>query len=206
MFKWLSSTNLNTQVDSLSKAAQVVALFVAAYWTYKTFHKTVEPGLEQRGSITSGLTWSKSLDSDDCNGRLDVAISNDGVNSFNVEHLKIVGYLFTTDKKPDSTDTTVSKPTADKPLQLDLAKIYAGPNFTTLDITDGGANQALVNHYPPSSRLTGTWYFIFKKVKAQGVVFTVDADTQGGQKDQFLVGSYTTDDVCNIPDAASKPS
>jgi hypothetical protein len=85
LFLW---TWANT--DFLTKWIQVVALTVAAYWTYTRFLVGEKPSLETRVDITSNLKWeNRGPKSGTCYVFFDVQLKNIGISSFAVRGARI---------------------------------------------------------------------------------------------------------------------
>jgi hypothetical protein len=201
MFKWLAGDTVNKATDTLSKVAQILALVIAGWWAYKTFFESVKPGLEFRGYVETSIDWSKSSDTSDCHGSLDVTVSNDGIQSFNISKVLVRGWLYTSGPKlKGPTDTSIPKPTEDSPVYVDFQQIEKNPTFYSELYPENNQSTLLITHYPPGSKSNQHWDFVFKKTTGQGVIFRVDVTTSDNVS-PFVPFSYVTDDTCTFPDA-----
>ena len=77
-------TKIQACTDTLSHIAQILALLIGGFWTYKVFVRTQVPALEYRGSLTSGLIWDESAEKDLCWAAVTLDLKNEGVSSFEV--------------------------------------------------------------------------------------------------------------------------
>lgn len=202
MFNWLANEKLNKAIDTISKLAQIAALAVAGWWAYDQFHRTVQPGLEFRGTVETNLDWTKSSDPKDCLANLDISIKNDGVSSFNVSKMLVRGWLFTSDKKLQSAnDRSIPKPTIDRPVPVELDEIEQGEPFYVREYTQEG--DSLNGHYPPGVSFHESYNFVFHKARGQGVVFKVDVKTAENVT-QFVPSAWVSDETCTIETPSSE--
>jgi hypothetical protein len=207
MFKWLAGETVNKATDTISKMAQVIGLVIAGLWVYKTYFESVEPGLEFRGTLGTELTWTKSSNSLDCLGTLNVIVGNDGLKSFNISQVHIRGWLYTSDPEISggSMNVPIPKPTPTNPVPIDVAQIEANPTFYDKLYPDRKKptdSTILTTHYPPGARSHQRWDFIFKKTPGQGVIFRADVTTSE-KITQFLPEAYISADTCTLPDTGT---
>lgn len=204
MFQWLGEEKLNKSIDTVSKVVQIAALAIAGWWAYKQFFMSVKPGLEFRGTVEANVDFNKSSDPGDCVASLDITIKNDGVSSFDVSRILVRGWLYTSDAKLSGpTDISIAKPTVTTPVFVQYDRIEQEHPFYEHEYTDQDRADNLVGHYPQGISLHQASSWIFKKSKGQRVLFKVDVTTAGNVT-QFVPSAWVTDDVCNIPDEASK--
>jgi hypothetical protein len=180
MINWLASETLNNAIDTISKIVQVVAILIAGWWAYKTFFWSVKPGLDFRGGVDTALTWTKS-DTENCQGSLNVTVSNDGMSAFDVSKIVVRGWLYTSaPPAAGSKQVSIDVPTPDHPVLVDYKKIESNEPFYTATYSRTHDGTGLIGHYPPGSKFNESWDWVFKKAKGQAVVFNVDATTLAG--------------------------
>jgi hypothetical protein len=197
MFQWTTNDGLNKAVDTLTKAAQVIALLVAGWWTYRVFRLSIFPTLEIRDSGDANINWSKSSDPSDCEGSLDISLSNDGVSPFDVSEMTVTGWLYTSDKKlAGPKDISVPKPTVSSPVSVEIDQIRGNEHFyqQTFDST---STSTLVAHYPPGNKSHDSLIWHFRKAKGQGVLYLVEYKITNSDSNT-VAKAWVTDDVCNL--------
>jgi hypothetical protein len=142
-----NADSIQSWTDSLSHIAQVLALILAGFWTYKSFWETERPSLEAHLTSTSDISWNKIPNSKGvCEAVLDVTLENIGKRSVDVTQMRIKGWLI------DAPRTV-----GENPVFFPDDEIMKGHPFFDQVFTSA----YLIAHYPPGVKIgdSFTWYF-----------------------------------------------
>src|SRR5262245_32379052 len=170
----VSRIKLITEI--MKNVAEVIALFVAAYWAYDKFLKIEAPQLKERFEISHELSWDPSGYSTHCFGTWEIRLKNIGKSEVAVESAFVKMWLI-----PNVTPDPTGRPSFINPEQL-VDKIEPVETVTA------GGN--LVHPYAPDVSSHETFSFLIKKQPNQIAVFSFGANGDS-------LGAYDWDRVCS---------
>jgi hypothetical protein len=164
MTKWLKVVWNNT--DNIAKWAQILALGVAAYWTYTRFLTGEAPSLEPRVITRADYAITPGPTEGTCHFQAHIFVSNDGKTSIDIDtvHLQVF-------RSP------LPAATPDIQTPLDENSLERKENF--LSETDLRL-PTLLHHYAPGQQSDQTVSWIIKKQPNQVYLFKINV----GAKDK----------------------
>src|SRR5262245_31442960 len=89
---------LKRVLDILKTLAEIVAVIVAGYWTYRVFVVTESPSLNGQTDVSSALSWETVDGSKRCMEDFELTISNKGKTAMEVEELHLCAWTFKMDE------------------------------------------------------------------------------------------------------------
>jgi hypothetical protein len=196
IFQWLASEPINKSFDTVSKIVQILALVIAGWWTYLTFIRSVEPGLEFRGEGETNLTFFKGTDETTCIGSVNGRITNKGLTAFDVEEVTIKGWFTTTDTTGKQGGVPLPSPTTEKPSYINDYEIRATKQpFETIIVNKDSKGSSLIRHYPPGSNYDQSFTWLFLGKPGQNVLFQMEVTTK--DPEQKIPPAWISSAVCS---------
>src|SRR6266576_5338431 len=167
--------------DSLTKWIQVIAVCVAAWWTFTNYSVADKPSLEPNLRVDSEHRTYPGWEGDTCQAVYSITVKNEGKVSFDVDSIHFRAW---TNQLP------VAKP--DEATFVDAERYTQGKQ-----IIDQSVQKAyLVRHYAPGQQLHQTFTWIFRTQPAGLTNFIVDVNAHSGDKVQTGHGRSLTPNVC----------
>jgi len=174
--------------DPITKWIQVVALGVAAYWTYTRFLRLESPSLETRADIDVNLdSWEAPIPHT-CYITMNVGIQNSGLASFEVGKVRVRAW-----------HGDLPKPGTDIPTFMDVDKIEE----STPIVDFSPYSHALQTHYSSSQNVRQTIVWTLGSQRRQIYVFRADVEDRRGKPLGYA--SRWKDDICNGGDEQRLP-
>ena len=156
--------SIHTWTEVLSHIAQVLALVIAAFWTYKTFLESEQPSLQPKPDVSSDLSWENTPDGKFCDADFVVEFRNDGKQSLEAKNVQFQVWIV---PNPE--------PKGDHPLLLDPEVLKT----QGISIGDSRQSGALIGHFPPGVSHRDTFSWRFKRSDADKfAVFQVTVEVQ----------------------------
>jgi hypothetical protein len=158
MSRWLRAVWNNT--DKITKWAQVIALGVAAYWTYTRFLTGEAPSLEPRLAVDASYDTSRGPIKGTCHVQARITVSNAGKTSFDVEKVHLQVFRSALPKATAAIKTPLDEHTFEQgdPFEIDLAL------------------PLLLQHYAPGQQSDQTVSWIIEKHPSQVYLFKIKVD------------------------------
>jgi hypothetical protein len=138
---------------------QIVALIVAAVWTYQMFVRKDVPLLQRHATTGGRFQWS-SVDSDQCEGSYYVSLKNDGLTDFDVYKVRVRMWEFEIPQRHASSSVQY----------VDLDRVKRGHPVFERIYGDG----AFVRHFPPSHERSERYAWFFKRSPKRNILLMVE--------------------------------
>lgn len=169
--------------DNITKWIQVLALCIAAWWTFNNYSVAEKPSLEP--NLRVDAWFSKPLpgwEPDTCRVAYNLKVKNEGKVSFNVVKIRFRAWQLPIPKGDTKKQATF----------VDAESFSEGTPF--LDQTIGHAN--LIKHYVPGESLDQGFTWILRR-QAPGITsFVVDITAKSGKRETTRPGRHWADDLC----------
>ena len=178
-------TGVHLWVDTINKMVQILAVFVAAWWTYSLFSRTSAPGLESKLSMRSELHWHDTASKDVCTAMFHVWAKNDGLRSFDLDRAAVTAQLL--DLK------TVPKPAEGVAVPVNPKFVQEHGSDIKLDDIEPIPSD-LLGHYAPGAQNDSEVTFRFQRLPGHFIVFKLDL---GGRESKVLLPFATLQPVSN---------
>jgi hypothetical protein len=167
--------------EPLTKWIQVLALSVAAYWTYTRFLVGEKPSLETRLDITSNLRWEdRGPRPETCYVFFDVEVKNEGRVSFDVERPHIRAWR-----------SDPPKPVADVAQYIDMEEFENGSK-----VIDNSDSRLLNMHFAPGERAWRTFSWVFRAQPPGVYLFRIDMDALHDREVTHVNARSWGQDIC----------
>jgi|CZKJ01.1.fsa_nt_gi hypothetical protein len=184
--------------DSLTKWIQVIALCIAAWWTFTNYSVADKPSLEPNMSVDSSLqTYSKGSEPNTCLKYYSIKVKNDGKVSFDVNGLHFLAWHVESLKAGPQEATFINEQNLSRGEKIiDLSIPSKDPPITS---------SSLIRHYPPGQGFQQDFTWILRQQKPGITYFTVEVSAKSGKKSvlgydstKSVVGYGSTwsNDVC----------
>jgi hypothetical protein len=176
---WCGARWIWSNTDTLKKWVEILALIVAAYWTYNKFIRIDEPSLERRPSINGELAAKLHTNATPqyCEVTYIVTVKNLGLTSFDVGGIHIHAWR-----------NELPKPAPD-PTFLDMKGLEKGHQF--IDLTP--RTSTLLRHFEPQRETWQSFTWILDAKQEPGLyMFGVDAEDQH-KRSLGIARSWTLD-------------
>jgi hypothetical protein len=157
-----------SNTDTLKKWVEILALIVAAYWTYNRFIRVEAPSLERRPRIYGELSVNLHSNATPtyCEVTYIVTIKNQGLTSFDVEAIHIQAWR-----------NELPKP-APNGTFLDMKELEKGYRFINLT----PQTSTLLRHFEPQGETWQSFTWILDAKQEPGLyMFGVDAEDERKQ-------------------------
>jgi hypothetical protein len=183
-----------TPIDTVSKVAQILALLLAGFWTYKTFYESERPGLELRVNAVNSAGWSALPgDRNTCEATLNAMVENTGKRAVDVTSVKIVGWL---------SDRVALK--GKSPTLVTRADLTKGEKFFDESFSkESNPSSLLIGHFPPGASRTDSFVWYFNNQQNKVAFWELTYGTS--KPTQFGSNTYFWDYVCRgLPEPEGK--
>jgi hypothetical protein len=170
-----------SNTDTLKKWIEILALIVAAYWTYNKFIRIDEPALERRPWVNGDLAVKLHTNATPqyCEVTYTVTLKNQGLTSFDVAAIHVRAWR-----------NELPKPTL-HPTFLDMKGLEKGDRF----INETPRTSTLLRHFEPQRETWQTFTWILDAKQEPGLyMFGVDAEDQ--RKQSLGIARSWTLDFC----------
>jgi hypothetical protein len=178
-------TGIHLWADTGNKIVQILAVFVAAWWTYSLFSRTSAPGLESKLSMRSELHGRDTSRKDVCTATFHVWAKNDGLRSFDLDRVAVTAQIL--DLK------TVPKPAEGAAVPINPKFVREHGRDITLDDIEPIPSD-LLGHYAPAAQNDSEVTFRFQRLPDHFIVFKLDL---GGRESKVLLPLATLQPVSN---------
>jgi len=156
------------QSEVIKNYAQIVAVIIAAIWTFYLFVKLNSPGLETRGSVTDAINWYALGGSDKFLVDFHVDIENKGTTSFDISKIHVRAWEFAEDMQKEGLEYV--DPTSVRGREAFFDRTY--------DLTQ--TSQSLFpSHYPPGTVVGNTFDWVVKPDCKKWLLFAADVYKKG---------------------------
>jgi hypothetical protein len=159
-------SKIHAWVDTINKLVQIVAVLVAAIWTWSVFSRTNAPGLEPKLNVRSELSWSDTDDKDVCTAAFHMGAKNDGQRAIEIETISVAAQIV-------DLNTLPKPPESGEPLPIDLK--FIREHGHELDVGDAEPLPTdLVDHYAPGVQDDSEATFRFRRSPNRLILFRAD--------------------------------
>jgi hypothetical protein len=184
--------------DNLTKWIQVIALCVAAWWTFTNYSVADKPSLEPNISVDAGFFIDDSgWEPDTCMVKYTVTVGNEGKVSFDVSEIHFRAWHLDTPKAKAQEATFVNSEDFNR-----------GEQIVDLPIS---ASRLLLKHYAPGQRSHQDFTWILRRQNRGITNFTVEVGALSGKRHAIGYGQSWSKDICSksttseLGDLGAKP-
>jgi hypothetical protein len=170
--------------DNLTKWIQVIALCIAAGWTFKNYSVADKPSLEPNISVDAGLIIDNNAwEPGTCLAKYTIALANEGKVSFDVEEIHFRAWRVDTPKAKAQEATYVNSQEFSLGEQIMDQSISSSP--------------ILLKHYAPGQKAHQDFTWILRRQKPGITNFTVEVDAISGKRRASGYGQSWNKDICS---------
>lgn len=169
---------LEQWVTLVKHVVEIVAIFVAATWTYTTFIRTEEPAHGRNFIVDQQMEWSDSPEASVCYGILDITLQNVSKSEVRIDKVIQRAWIL---PLPSFTQRVAF---------IDPEKLSQAPADDSVSYTSG----SFVQDYPPSAKVRNDLVWTMRR--GPGIaLFRVDffADSTEMEPTDWM---YDWDEVC----------
>jgi hypothetical protein len=175
-----------TNTDSLTKWIQVIALCIAAWWTFTNYSVADKPSLEPNISVDAHFSienngWEPAT----CMAKYTITVGNDGKVSFDVNEIHFRAWRLDTPKAKAQEATFV-----------DSEDFKRGEQIIDLPIT---SSPLLLKHYAPGQLSHQDFTWMLRRQKPGITNFTVEVGATSGKRRAVGYGQSWSPDICTDP-------
>jgi hypothetical protein len=168
--------------DSITKWIQILALAVAAYWTYTRFLSGEKPSLETRVNISTSLKDEKPGPAPGtCYVYLDVQLQNQGTVSFDATGARIRAWR-----------SSLPLPPAPRTIQYLNPKDFERGQ----QLIDNSDPDLLKMHFSPGESAGRTYTWVFRAQPRGIYLFKVDIETSNGAEHKHITTQTWSQNLC----------
>lgn len=165
------------EVSEVAKnLVQIIAILVAAIWTYLVFVRTEGPLLEARASAHSDLVWYPSSAYDACIAQLYVTFENIGKAAFRIDRVQLRAWSFDRRLRRDEALHYV-----------DLTEIQKVEPLFSKDYGVG----PFAKRYPPGESFRHTFEWVVRREEAAELYFRIDFFEPDSSSSSWHTGSWS---------------
>ena len=204
------------KVDTINKLAQIFALAIAGIWAWSVFQQTVRPGLEAKSPVDTELHWASIPNSNVCQVRFEIKITNEGQVPFDINDVRVNGWIVDLEEE-NLPEDSASSPTFFNPAVLAIGgnRLWDGkcndlpPKDARIAPFDTGDDNSirddLIDHFPPGAKTTASSTYFFRR--REKAIVVLRADVKGDllpfslvpfrhRQKCFTNYSYAVDQIC----------
>jgi len=172
--------------DSLTKWIQVIALCIAAGWTFTNYSVADKPSLEPNISVDANLiTDNNGWEPGTCIAKYTTTLANEGKVSFDVKEIHFLAWRLDTPKAKAQEATYV-----------DSQEFSRGELIVDQPIR---SSPILLKHYAPGQRAHQDFTWILRRQKPGITSFTVEVGAISGKRRASGYGQGWSKDICSEP-------
>lgn len=173
--------------EALKNCVEIIAIIIAAWWTYHLFIQKDAPGLEARGSATGQISWyqPKSGLPGEVEVEIGVALENKGTTSFDISRIHVRAWEF--DIGPHEGGF----------IYFDPEKIQQNaPFFDHTYSLNAASALPFPAHYPPGYSFNNSFTWLMKPDCKKWIYFAAEF-YERGKEDAPTWATYSWDGECH---------